>query len=178
MVNTNLHECVYSCVLICMNMSCFWRAIDSKMTKADWAFFGSPCAVYWNEHRTHNSALCFINWCKVMCSEERWHHNFSDVVWQGGELDVKFCQESIRDVLDYDETTQDGHFTSSCDPFLLCLCQFLKFDIIHNFAGNKIYYRNKLDCRRVVEFKSTKSHMHLWFVWITLRDLLVNWFHS
>lgn len=120
-------------------MSCFWDAILKKVH-------------YFKEHNIKNSIelLQFLkkNNC-ITCH----------VLWQNKKLQNTLLRQNFIDVEQYNESTKDGHWTSSCDIFLLLVCEIACIDIEFNMLNTKILFKNILNQdNKSVTFTSSSSH--------------------
>ena len=81
----------------------------------------------------------------------------TDVCWQSQRLRMSEIRENYKTVEEY--VQQDGHLTSSSDPFLLLVSQLYGYTIEFNFAGNRICITNPSHTQQqVLQFSSSKSH--------------------
>ena len=51
-----------------------------------------------------------------------------------------------------------GHLTSTCDSFLLLICQLFKININHKYCKIMITYKNSENVRRTINFTSNRGH--------------------
>ena len=120
-------------------MSCFWDAILNKIP-----FFrknGIDNSVKLLKYLKENN--------KITCH----------VTWQNENLTNKLLIQNFKDIESYSETTKDGHLTSSCDVFLLLICELFCLDIEFCFVNTTIVYKNILNkTNKKIKFKSTRSH--------------------
>lgn len=81
------------------------------------------------------------------------------VLWQNKQIGAKLARDSKRDIDVYDATAvHNGHFTSSCDPFLLLLAHLFRWRIVHTYAGNPIVYSHPVPFAEV-RLRSSTSHI-------------------
>ena len=111
-------------------MSCFWDSLINKLNKED---ISSILQI--NEY----SPKAFSNGLK---NENK---KVKNVLWNGNELSSNEKQENFDHIKEYDiQSVKNGYLCSTCDPFLLLLCELFTIEIIHHYNGVIINYKNKL----------------------------------
>ena len=124
-------------------MTCFWDGILASLNKDDFLYVGL---------QTIPSKKNFIKFLK--------HQNRkSNTKWQDNELTPKERIEHFYAVSSYDITSiNEGHLTSSCDSFLLLLCDLFGVNIVHKFMNAEIHYDNPIGYRKILSFISDRGH--------------------
>lgn len=126
-------------------MTCFWDAIVATLNKDDFEIFGEK-----NFSINRKSVIIFLKSKNTICH---------DVLWQNQKLKKQELKEHIEAVNCYNiNTISNGHWTSTCDSFLLLICQLFNININHRYCGTMISYKNTNGTRRTVSFKSNKGH--------------------
>ena len=123
-------------------MTCFWDAILGTLNKEDYELLGFKSRP--NHH-------------KFIARLQELNTYAKDVLWNGEQLKKQELEEHMEAVKCYDKTKiHKGHLTSTCDSFLLLLCQLLKIKITHKYLKKNITYENGE--RRIFHFCSNRSH--------------------
>ena len=128
-------------------MSCFWEGIIKTL----------------NENE--KSKLSLANGASkielVKCLKRKSYHlTDANVLWQGEKLKKQLCNELKMWVDNYNEQNiNNGHDTSSCDPFLVLLCELLDWNITFMYTGSKISFENgNSGKKRLVKFGANTHH--------------------
>lgn len=96
-------------------MSCFWIGIRRIQQLRDATRSPSDVLAYLKEH---NRLPLHVHWQKQPISKQ-------------------LMLESFNTIKQY-KRIENGHLTSSCDPFLLLCCELFKCNIRFNYLGNMI----------------------------------------
>lgn len=124
-------------------MTCFWNGIFKSLSSDDFKFIG--------EKKTNICDL--IKLLKIKNTE------MNDVLWQKTKLKKQEIKEHMEAIKDYKiNKIHGGHLTSSCDSFLILVCQIFQVKIIHRYMKNIIIYQNSKKERKTLNFSSSKSH--------------------
>ena len=124
-------------------MTCFWDGIFKSLNQDDFEFIG--------EKKTNIRNL--INILKIKNTE------MNDVLWQNTKLKKQEIKEHMEAIKDYKVCKiHGGHLTSSCDSFLLLVCQIFQVKIIHRYMKYTIIYQNSKKERKTLNFSSSQSH--------------------
>ena len=124
-------------------MTCFWDGIFKSLNNDDFKFIG--------EKKTN--IRNFINILKSKNIE------MNDVLWQKTKLKKQEIKEHMEAIKDYKiGKINGGHLTSSCDSFLLLVCQIFQVKIIHRYMKHIIIYQNSKKERKTLHFSSSRSH--------------------
>jgi len=125
-------------------MTCFWDGIFKSLNNDDFKFIG--------EKKTNIRNL--INILKIKNTE------MNDVLWQNTKPKKQEINEHMIAIKDYNiSKIHDGHLTSSCDSFLLLICQLFQVKIIHRYMKNFIIYQNSKKERKTLHYSSSGSHL-------------------
>ena len=128
-------------------MTCFWDAIIHSLKDDDLRLLNLK------KRPTHRS---FIEKLKQKNTAPR------DVLWNNQTLTQVELNEHIEAVKCYNiGGIHGGHLTSTCDSFLLLLCQLLKINIKHRYISTNIHYKYKRGGRKTLHFHSSRSHFSL-----------------
>lgn len=124
-------------------MTCFWDGIFKSLNNDDLKLIG--------EKKTN--IRNFINILKIKNTE------MNDVLWQNTKLKKQEIKEHMTAIKDYKICKiNGGHLTSSCDSFLLLICQLFQVKIIHRYMKHTIIYQNSKKERKTLHFSSSGSH--------------------
>ena len=82
----------------------------------------------------------------------------NDVKWNGYTLSNQELTEHYNAVSQYNiGKIRNGHLCSTCDSFLLLICDIFNVNIQHRYMNTTIRY-NKKDARRTIHFASNRGH--------------------
>lgn len=124
-------------------MTCFWDGIMRALSSEDFNYI--------NEKKTNR-----INFIKMLKNKNKLINN---VLWNGKQLTRQEMLEHYQAIKDYNiNGIGDGHLTSTCDSFLLLICELFRVDINHKYLNVIINYKNKTGPRKILRFKSNKGH--------------------
>ena len=125
-------------------MTCFWDGILQALDNSDFQLVG--CNNRLNRHQ-------LINLLKTKNVE------IEDVTWNGQKLTKQEIKEHFDAIKSYDiKTIQNGHLCSSCDSFLLLICQLFNVTIKHLYMNVNIEYKNEKVQRKTLNFASNRGH--------------------
>jgi hypothetical protein len=83
-------------------------------------------------------------------------------LWQGQVLSDKEKKEHYNAIEIYDVSLiNNGHLTSTCDSFLLLICELLQLNITHNYLQQTLIHYNyskQINTRKTLKFQSTRGH--------------------
>ena len=124
-------------------MTCFWDGILHHLTDDDFQRVLKTT-------KPNNK-----NFVKIL--KQNLKHTRS-VKWNDTILTNKQCDENYEHIRDFNaETIYGGYLCSTCDPFLLLVCELFNVDINHNFCGNIIRYRIN-NSNKILNFRSDRGH--------------------
>lgn len=126
-------------------MTCFWDAIVQSLNKQDFLLLG--------EKNFKLNKISLINFLKKNNKKPQ------DVLWQNQTLKKQELDEHVEAVKCYNiNGIRRGHLTSTCDSFLLLICQLFRININHRYLRNIIQYKTKHKPRKVLNFRSNRGH--------------------
>ena len=135
-------------------MSCFWKGINNGLVHLQ---------------KKPNNGIAYQNKqakdLSIYLKSLNKIRNDVTVTVQGHSITEKQRQENFESINTYDVEKYDkGYLCSTCDPFLILLCQNFKCNIDHHYTGILIKYRycgeQKVDPKTII-FCSNKKHF--WF---------------
>lgn len=130
-------------LLIIKRMTCFWSGILNGLPAEEFD-------VVFNEPKPNINA--FINLLKKN------NVKTDKVKWNGDALTEKQFEENHEHVNCYDvNNSRNGYLCSTCDPFLLLVCQLFQVNITHNYCGNPVKYEVE-NPKFVLFFSSNTGH--------------------
>lgn len=126
-------------------MTCFWDAIVSSLNQEDFNLFEEK-----NFTINRKSVINFLKSKNTKCN---------NVLWQDHKLRKQELTEHVESVDCYNiNSIGGGHLTSTCDSFLLLICQLFKININHKYCNTMITYKHSENVRRTINFKSNRGH--------------------
>lgn len=124
-------------------MTCFWDALRSSLSSEDYALLNT------RQVHTHQE---FIHMLKRRSKPTH------SICWQGSKLRTNEMEEHMKAIESYNVANiKNGHLTSTCDSFLLLVCELFQLNIIHIFSGTRIQYTCP-NPRKTLMFKSNGGH--------------------
>lgn len=126
-------------------MTCFWTGVVSALTQEDLEMLGNPSI---------NNLSSFIQHLQVIARTAEF-----DICWQSlplTEKEIEEQKEAIRDYIIPD--IHQGHWTSSCDPFLCLLTDVLRVKIEFRYMNHMIVFESKKHVRKTFQFAASNSH--------------------
>ena len=139
-------------------MTCFWDGIIQGLDDEDYKILSIT--------RERNKHIMIQNLIKSFKNKINTH--IIDIRWQNNNLlksEINEIKEAIKDY-DYTKINQ-GHFTSSCDPFLCFLSSFLKYKIHFNYVNHNIIFEPIQNTKKEIYFKASRGH----FVFVKKKKL-------
>lgn len=128
-------------------MTCFWDGIMQSLSSGDKQLLGLD---------NNNSIYNLIDCLKLK------NNNTANVIWQNDKFRNQQVLENKEHIRLYNSAAaKSGYLCSTCDPFLILLCELLERNIAHNYLGNTITYRNTKNSQGTFFFKSDRGHF--WF---------------
>jgi len=124
-------------------MTCFWDSILSCVTVEDFRLLGV------NRQLNRENFIQHLKNCNRKIN----------VLWQNKQLREQEKREHFVAIRDYNISgIYNGHMTSTCDSFLLLICELLKVNIEHYYMNQLIKYTNHNGARKILRFKSNRGH--------------------
>ena len=125
-------------------MTCFWDGILQALDTSDFQVVGC-------NNRLNRRQL--IDLLKNNNAE------IEDVTWNGKKLTKQEMKEHFIAIKDYNiNAINQGHLCSSCDSFLLLICQLFNVNIKHLYMNVNIEYQNEKTQRKTLNFASNNGH--------------------
>jgi len=123
-------------------MSCFWDSLLQKINKGDL------------QNKNINNPQDLVEYLQK-------NNVITDnVLWNDESLSTKQMEENKEHISDYDKATMgQGYLCSTCDPFLLLICELFEITIKNNYNGTQITYKNKIKNNYIIQILNTTSHM-------------------
>lgn len=122
-------------------MTCFWDGIIKSLNYQDFELI----------NETKGGIAELIEMLK------RRRIPMEHVSWENQKLKNIELKEHLTAIEEYD-SYNDGHLTSSCDSFLLLICELFKVSIEHMYMINTIHYVNMSESRRIIRYSSNDKH--------------------
>jgi hypothetical protein len=124
-------------------MTCFWDGIMKSLNKNDFDLIGE----------TKGTNIDFIKMLK------RVKIPMENVLWENQKLSSNEIKEHLKAIDEYDiNGIPGGHLTSSCDSFLLLICELFKVNIEHMYMIHTIKYTNTNEVRKTLRYSSNDKH--------------------
>lgn len=128
-------------------MTCFWNGILKSLGNDEYIVLGI-------ENKKNITSL-------IQELKQR-NIKIQNTLWQNSFLTEKEQEEHYEAIRDYDITKiYSGHWTSTCDSFLLLLCELLQITIKHKFLNTTIIYKNNKQTNKILYFKSNQGHFDI-----------------
>ena len=127
-------------------MTCFWDGILQALDTSDFQVVGC------NNRLNRRQLIDLLKNKNV---------EIEDVTWNGKKLTKQEMKEHFQAIKDYNiNNINQGHLCSSCDSFLLLICQLFNVNIKHLYMNVNIEYQNEKIQRKTLNFAS--NHGHFW----------------
>lgn len=127
-------------------MTCFWDGILQALDTSDFQVVGC------NNRLNRRQLIDLLKNNNV---------EIEDVTWNGKKLTKQEMKEHFEAIKDYNiNSINQGHLCSSCDSFLLLICQLFNVNIKHLYMNVNIEYQNEKIQRKTLNFAS--NHGHFW----------------
>jgi|TARA_Y100000991_G_scaffold5506_1_gene4354 hypothetical protein len=124
-------------------MTCFWDGILHNLNDDDFQRV-------FQVNKPNNKNLI-----KLLKDNNRKTKNIN---WNGEIFSEKQLEENFIHIKDFNEKfIGNGYLCSTCDPFLVLICELFTVNINHNYCGYLMTYTNSKSIK-TLNFKSNKSH--------------------
>lgn len=124
-------------------MTCFWNGIMKSLNKNDFDLI--------NEKKSSHIELITML--------KRRKTPMINVLWENQKLSKNEIKEHLLAIDEYDiNGIPGGHLTSSCDSFLLLICELFKVNIEHMYMIHTIKYSNTKEVRKTICYSSNDKH--------------------
>tara|TARA_B100000902_G_scaffold293120_1_gene279622 strand:+ start:6665 stop:7054 length:390 start_codon:yes stop_codon:yes gene_type:complete len=125
-------------------MTCFWDGILQALDTSDFQVVGC------NNRLNRRQLIDLLKNNNV---------EIEDVTWNGKKLTKQETKEHFEAIKDYNiNSINQGHLCSSCDSFLLLICQLFNVNIKHLYMNVNIEYQNEKIQRKTLNFASNQGH--------------------
>lgn len=115
-------------------MTCFWDALRNKL-------------------KINDSNETFIKNLKTKNNKNK------NILWNNTIMSDKQLEENYLHIDEFNEKKiNDGYDCSTCDPFLILVCDIYNLSINHNFIGVIINYKNNAKSEKILNFQSNNNH--------------------
>ncbi len=82
-----------------------------------------------------------------------------NITWNNELITCQQLQENFFAINQFNVNSIDnGYYCSIFDPFLFLICELFSVSIEHNYNGNIIHYKNTLNSKYYLKFKSDTGH--------------------
>lgn len=82
-----------------------------------------------------------------------------NITWNNETLTEKQLEENYERIKEIDiSKIRHGYYCSCFEPLIFLVCELFNVSAIHNYDGNKIYYTNKNNPRKILLFYSDSGH--------------------
>ena len=124
-------------------MTCFWDGVMKSLNKNDFDLI--------NEKKSSHIELITML--------KRRKTPMINVLWENKKLSENEIKEHLSAIDEYDVNgIPGGHLTSSCDSFLLLICELFKVNIEHMYMIHTIKYSNTKEARKTLYYSSNNKH--------------------
>ena len=130
-------------------MSCFWDSILNKVRIEDF-----------QKIFNHSGKPNPETFAKMLIKENVKTEN---VLWNSQILKEQQLQENYEHIQEFNvSNVNQGYDCSTCDPFLLIICELFEISIQHVYLGKTIEYthkKNVFNNNYTIKLQSDKGHM-------------------
>lgn len=131
-------------------MSCFWIGIISAFSIKE---FQNAFPSHTNNHKPNPKQLIQLF--------KKYNKKTHNVTWNGDTLSEQELQENLTCIKEYNVNSfNQGHWCSTCDPFILLTCELFNVNIEHKYMKTSIIY-NSNGAKKTIRFKSNRGHIVL-----------------
>lgn len=124
-------------------MTCFWDGVMKSLNKNDFDLI--------NEKKSSHIELITML--------KRRKTPMINVLWENQKISENEIKEHLLAIDEYDiNGIPGGHLTSSCDSFLLLICELFKVNIEHMYMIHTIKYSNTKEVRKTLYYSSNDKH--------------------
>ena len=82
-----------------------------------------------------------------------------NIIWNGSKLSNMELQENMHAIKTFNiNNINNGYGCSTCDPFLLLICELFCVNINHYYLNRIMKYENKKESRKIITFRSNYGH--------------------
>ena len=81
-----------------------------------------------------------------------------NIIWNGKNITEQETKENYEHIKNFNiNSIGNGYLCSSCDPFLILICELFKVNINHKYLGNMIKYQVNNPVK-TLNFSSNRGH--------------------
>ena len=114
-------------------MTCFWDALRDKL----------------NIKKNNKEFISHLKGC---------NKKDNSILWNDVKLTQKQLEENFEHIKDFNEKNiNNGYDCSTCDPFLILICELYNTEILHDYNGYKIMY-TKIKNNKTIKCRSNRHH--------------------
>ena len=126
-------------------MTCFWNGLIKAITE--------PVI---QDTLNYNGKICPHTFIKLLKGKNKLTKN---VLWCGAKVNKILLNENKKAVKELDITQiNNGYLCSSCDCFMMLVCELFKCDINHNYNKSNITYKYKKQSIRIIQVNNNVNH--------------------
>ena len=124
-------------------MTCYWDGLLRSLDQEDLTLLNSK------KNINNINFILLLKKNNKLCENVKWQNNF---------LSKKLLEENYEMIKDFNENNiNQGYDCSSCDPFMILLCELFKININYDYNGNNIQYMID-NSRKTIKYSSNQSH--------------------
>ena len=124
-------------------MTCFWDGLLRNLVHEDLILLNS------NKNINNIDFILLLKKNNKLCE---------NVKWQKENLSKKILEENYEMIKNFNaKNINQGYDCSTCDPFMILLCELFKININHDYNNNNIQYRID-EARKTINYKSNQAH--------------------
>jgi hypothetical protein len=124
-------------------MTCYWDGLLRSLDHEDLTLLNS------NKNINNINFILLLKKNNKLCENVKWQNIF---------LSKKLLEENYEMIKGFNENNiNQGYDCSSCDPFMILLCELFKININYDYNGNNIQYMID-NSRKTINYKSNQSH--------------------
>ena len=128
-------------------MTCFWNGILKGLKKDDLEYITKRPVNRWP---TIRELIIFLKKSNRMTD---------NVTWNSNTLSKMEKEENKHAIKTFNISgINNGYGCSTCDPFLLLICEIFCVNINHFFLNKIMRYENKKLARKTITFRSNYGH--------------------
>jgi hypothetical protein len=129
-------------------MHCFWEALINYIKLDD--------MVNVLQHKNINKKPTSYEFVELLKNKSVYTEN---VTWNDEPLTKQQIQENFFCINQFNvKSIDNGYYCSIFDPFLFSICELFNISIEHNYNGHTIQYKNILNSKYHLKFKSDTGH--------------------
>ena len=128
-------------------MTCFWKGIIKGLQRDDFEYVTKMKNC---RKPTIKEFIIFLKNSNLMTK---------NIIWNGSKLSNMELQENMHAIKTFNiNNINNGYGCSTCDPFLLLICELFCVNINHYYLNRIMKYENKKESRKIITFRSNYGH--------------------